>query len=265
MKSSFKKHLLELASDLPVGIATKLVVVSEVDSTNSLAKTLAQQGAQEGTVVIAETQKRGRGRFERQWESPKGGLYLSIVLRPTTPVEKTSVLPLITALAVSQTMSTFHLTAMIKWPNDVLVNKKKIAGILLESELEGSQISYIVVGIGINLNIDLNQISLELRNRTTSLKQETHSTADIQKFLKIFFQQFQKYYELFSREQYDQLLLEWKHHSDTLGKAVKVVTSQETFEGVAIDIDSSGFLIVKKQNGSLKKIMSGDCLYLNET
>jgi len=249
---------------LPSSIAKKILVFEEVDSTNTTAKELARTGAEEGTVVIARRQNHGRGRFDRLWESPEGGLYLSIVLKPQVTVEKTSLLPLIAALSVCQTIKIFGPSATIRWPNDVLVHGKKIAGILLESETQRDKVSYVVVGIGVNLNIENTDFSSQIRSRSTSLKKEMKSSVDYEKFLQQFFQQFSSFYQLFVQEKFGRIIEEWKKHSDTIGKTIQITTSQDTFQGLAVDVDQSGFLLVKTTDGSLKKMTSGDCIYLNE-
>lgn len=261
---SFVRKTTEFSRQLPVGIAKKLVVFHEIGSTNSTAKELAFAGAEEGTVVIAQTQHQGRGRFDRHWESPEGGVYLSLILRPKVQAVNTSLLPLLTALAVSRTIATYDLHPIIKWPNDMLVNRKKIAGILLESEVEGSKVLFVVVGIGVNLNINLDDLSQEIRAYSTSLKNETGVSVDYLEFLNRFFLQFHHYYQLFLDGQYNDIIREWKQHSDTLGKTVEIKASGTMLRGTAFDIDQFGFLLVKTTDGSIKKITSGDCIYLNQ-
>jgi BirA family biotin operon repressor/biotin-[acetyl-CoA-carboxylase] ligase len=263
-KNDFVKKTVEFSKKYPFSFVKQLLVFDELESTNSTAKEAGRTGVQEGTVVLAKTQKKGRGRFDRIWQSPEGGVYLSMILKPKTPIEKTSLLPFVAALAVAQTINSYGLHATIKWPNDVLVQGKKIAGILLESETEGQTVSYVVVGIGINLNIDLSTLPSEIQAQSTAMIKEIGETIEYYQFLTTFFTQFDHYYQLFSTNQYEQIVKEWKNHSDTLGKQVRILTSTETLQGTAADIDSSGFLILKKKNGETKKITSGDCLYLNE-
>jgi BirA family biotin operon repressor/biotin-[acetyl-CoA-carboxylase] ligase len=239
-------------------------VFDELDSTNATAKDLAKKGAQEGTVVLARTQKQGRGRFDRRWESPEGGVYLSLVLRPQVPLEKTSLLSFLAALAVAKTITTYGVQATIKWPNDVRVNGKKIAGILLESEGEGPTSTYVVVGIGINLAIDLKQLSAELQTTSTSLLNEIHQAVDYHKFLQTFFRIFEHSYVVYQEQRFSNIIAEWKTYADTLGKQVKIQTIAETVQGTAVDVDESGFLLLRTIEGELKKILSGDCLYFDE-
>jgi BirA family transcriptional regulator, biotin operon repressor / biotin---[acetyl-CoA-carboxylase] ligase len=242
----------------------KPFVFDELDSTNLSAKDLAKAGAEEGTVVIARIQRHGRGRFERSWESPEGGVYLSMILRPCVPHEKTSLLPFVAALAVAKTVNEYGTYATIKWPNDVRVNGRKIAGILLESEGEGPTIDYVVVGFGINLAVELKELSAEIQSKSTSLLNEVHHPVDYHEFLKTFFLMFAHCYEIFKGQRYTEIIDEWKMYSDTLGKSVRVKTMTETLQGTAVDVDQSGFLLLWTAGGETKKILSGDCLYFDE-
>ncbi len=260
----FVKKTTDFSKNLHIDLVKKMLVFDEVDSTNIIAKELAQAGAEEGTVVIARKQHHGRGRFDRIWQSPDGGVYLSIILQPKKSTEKISLLPLVTALSVSRTIGLYSLDATIKWPNDVQVNGKKIAGILLESEIRGHEVIYVVVGIGINLNIDRKDLSPDIQPQSTSMLYELGSPVDYHEFLRTFFMQFDWIYSLFVDNQFQRIIDEWKIKTDTLGKTICVQTSTETLQGIAFDIDQSGFLLLRKENGEIKKILSGDCLYLND-
>ena len=261
---AFIKKTREFTKKLHIPVVKNLLVFDELDSTNSTAKELARAGAEEGTIVIARTQNQGRGRFDRIWQSPEGGIYLSFILRPRISAEKTSLLPFVAALALTKTIESYGLHATIKWPNDVRVNGKKIAGILLESEIIGQAINYVVVGIGMNLNIDITHFSMDIQPRSTSMIHELGNPVDYHEFLRKFFIQFGSFYKLFIEQQYDRIIDEWKTHTDTLGKTIRVQTSTGTFQGIASDIDQSGFLLLRTEHGVIKKIMSGDCLYFDE-
>ncbi len=261
-KSTFVKKTTLFLNTLD--FVKKPVVFDELDSTNLTAKALAKAGAKEGTVVIARTQSHGRGRFDRIWQSPPGGIYLSLILRPTVPIQQASILSFMTALAVTKTIRSYGVQATIKWPNDVRVNGRKIAGLLLESEGDGSKIDYVVVGIGINLSVDLKNLSPAIQEKSTSLLKELPCPVDYYDFLKIFFMTFEDYYSDFQAQKYDKILTEWRAWSDTLGKRVKVKTMTGTLEGTVDDVDNSGFLILRTEKGDTKKIMSGDCLYFDE-
>jgi len=261
---AFVKKTREFSKRLHIDVVKNLLVFDELDSTNSTAKELALAGAEEGTVVLARTQNQGRGRFDRIWQSPEGGIYLSFILRPKVSAEKTSLLPFVAALALTKTIDSYGLHATIKWPNDVRVNGKKIAGILLESEVIGHSSNYVVVGIGMNLNIDITHFSTDIQLKSTSMSHELGSPVDYHGFLRIFFIQFGSFYKLFLEQQYNRIIDEWKTYTDTLGKTIRVETSTETLQGIASDIDQSGFLLLRTEQGEIKKIMSGDCLYFDE-
>jgi len=242
----------------------KAYVFDTVNSTNATARDLAKTGAAEGSIVIARTQLQGRGRFERVWESPEGGLYLSLILRPNVPPDKSSLLSFIAALAAVKTMRGYGVLATIKWPNDVRVHGKKIAGILLESEGNGQRIEYVVVGIGINLAVDLTGLSAAIQTKSTSLEHELKQPIDFHEFLKSFISAFEQSYRHFKKQRFNDLVEEWKSYSDTLGKKIQVNTMTGDFEGTAYDVDSSGFLLLRTSKGETKRILSGDCLYFDE-
>jgi len=171
---------------------------------------------------------------------------------------------LVASLAVSQTIRSYGLCSLIKWPNDVRVHKKKIAGILLESEIITNKISYVVLGIGINLNTEIHQYSPQLQKSITSLYHELGKAVDYCTFFKDILLTFDKYYSLFQNNNYERIISEWKQLSDTVGQRVKILTSSAEIVGKASDIDSSGFLLVSTDTGELKRIMSGDCLHFSE-
>jgi len=263
-KSIYVKTTEAFLKKLDIDFVKKPFVFDDLDSTNTTAKELAKAGSEEGTIVVARTQNHGRGRFERIWESPEGGVYLSLILRPSVSLEKTPLLSFIAALAVTKSIHVYGLHAAIKWPNDVRVNGRKIAGILLESEGDGQMINYVVVGIGINLTIDLKKLSDDIQARSTSLINELNYPVDYHEFLKTFFMKFEHYYEVFQKQRYGEIIDEWKAYSDTLGKNVRVKTMTETLQGAAFDVDQSGFLLLRIASGETKKILSGDCLYFDE-
>lgn len=263
-ETSFDKKSTEFSKNLAVDVVKKLLVFENLDSTNRTAKDLARGGAEEGTVVLAQTQSKGRGRFDRVWQSPKGGVYVSFILRPHIAPEKVSLLPIGAALVVAKTIESYGLHPTIKWPNDVRVNRKKIAGILLESEIKTDTIDFVIVGIGMNLNIDSCTLSADIRVRSTSMKSETGAEVEYYEFLRRFFKEFDEFYHRFTKQQHSKILQEWKSYSDTLGKEIRIQTSTESIQGTAFDVDQSGFLLLKTEKGEIKKILSGDCLYLDE-
>lgn len=254
----------DFSKTLDIDIVDKFVAFDEISSTNLKAKELAQKNAKHGTIVISQIQKKGRGRFDRVWESPEGGLYFSIVLKPECKPDKATLLPLIGALSVCKTITSFSdLYVKIKWPNDVLINGKKASGILLESESDRNGLKYVILGIGINLNTDLSHLSEELHSVSTSISYEIGIKLNYYDFLKKLLVNLDKYYTLFDENKYDAIIKEWKENSDTLGRKVTIDTSTEKITGTAYDIDESGFLIIKTDDGNIKKITSGNCIYFN--
>ena len=262
--NTFIEKTLDFSNNIDIDLVKKIIVFDEISSTNIKAKELARNGEEEGTVVIARIQKEGRGRFDRIWESPEGGVYLSVILRPDVSPDKTSLLPLIAALAVSKTINYFDLSSTIKWPNDVRIHGKKVAGILLESEVDGTQICYVVLGIGVNLNIDIGQFPRKLKNVTTSISQELDTAVDYQRFLEKLLSILDLYYTMFLNRDFDTILREWREQSDTLGRKVRIATSSDEITGEAYDVNQCGFLIVVTDSGEHKKITSGDCIYFDE-
>ncbi|UCF12476.1 MAG: biotin--[acetyl-CoA-carboxylase] ligase [Thermoplasmatales archaeon] len=259
--TTFKEKTINFSKNLDVDFVKKIIVFNEISSTNSKAKELARKGEEEGTIVIAQIQKKGRGRFDRLWESPGGGIYLSIILRPDCPPNKATLLTLVISLVVSKTINSYNLSSNIKWPNDVRVNGKKIAGILLELEANEYKVDYIILGVGINLNTNTNLLSKKIRLISTSLSEEIGNSVDYYNFLKILLFNFDKYYKLFLEKKYDSIIKEWKNQSDTLGRRVRITTSSEQIIGNACDIDQSGFLIVINDSGECKKVANGDSIY----
>jgi len=239
-------------------------VFNEISSTNAKAKDLIRDGAAEGSVVISKIQKSGRGRFDRVWKSPEGGLYISFILKPDVSVDKYTLLPLLSSIAVSKTLSLYGISNKIKWPNDVRIKGKKIAGILLESNISKNQINYIILGIGVNLNIDKNSFPDEIIHNTTSVLSELNKIVDYHRFLKDLILNLDKYISIFEKEDFVKIISEWKILSDTFGKRVKITSSSGEIVGKAVDVDEFGFLIVATDSGEYKKIMSGDCFYFKE-
>jgi BirA family biotin operon repressor/biotin-[acetyl-CoA-carboxylase] ligase len=239
-----------------------IFVYEDIPSSNIKATELAQQGAEQGTLIITKIQKRGKGRFNRLWESPEGGLYLSIILKPNCTPDKTTLLPLLTSIVVSKTIDIYASSSKIKWPNDVLLNGKKIAGILLESEVIKNKVEYVILGIGINLNTNTNLLTKDVRLISTSLSEEIGKNIDYYCFIKKLLKNFNKYYKIFCNENFDLIIKEWKNQSDTIGKRVNIKTSTEQLTGEVIDIDQSGFLILNTNKGKQRKITSGDCTYI---
>ena len=188
-----KKIKDELQTDF---IGQEIYSFTEVTSTNDMAKELAIKGAKEGTMVIAETQSRGRGRLGRKWVSPEGGIWFSLILRPKVDPEDALKLTLMAAAVVAKVISDmFKLEAEVKWPNDVIINGKKVCGILTEMSTKGGLVDFVVIGVGINANIDLDSFPKHLRKFLTSLKEELRENIDRKRFLCALLEKFEQCYK----------------------------------------------------------------------
>lgn len=263
---------LLLPDELIAGLKTKLVgreikYYSEISSTNEEGRRSAELGASDGTVIIAETQIRGRGRRGRAWASPLGGVWLSIILRPNIPPEHAPILTLLTGVAVARTIKlATNLTATLKWPNDVLINGNKVCGILTEISAEPDMINYVVIGLGINANITADKFPKDIRDLVTSLELELEHKVDRVKFTQLLFEEFEKYYLEFcshDRQIIPEVLDGWRQLTDTLGREVKIETINGAIIGRATDIAEDGALLVLAENGMIRRIIAGDCIYLN--
>jgi BirA family transcriptional regulator, biotin operon repressor / biotin---[acetyl-CoA-carboxylase] ligase len=252
----------ELAKSLQTSFVGKQIIYKEiVGSTQSLAKSLAETNQiSHGAVIIAQEQKRGKGRLKRRWISPKGGLWLSIILQPLVPPARITLLPLVAALAACDSIrETTELDAKLKWPNDVLINGKKVAGILLDASLNADDVSYVIIGIGINANVEASAISSQLKGNLqfiTSIKDELGHDIHRLVLTRLLLEKLEKYYlEL----EYDAavILRKWKQRSDMLGRQVKVMEGKRIISGTAIDINDDGSLLVKTDKGKIN-IATGD-------
>jgi BirA family biotin operon repressor/biotin-[acetyl-CoA-carboxylase] ligase len=249
-------------------IARELKYYSTITSTNQKARALAEADAPDGTMVIAEIQDEGRGRRGRAWVSPQGGLWLTLVLRPNIPPNHASIITLLTGVVVAKTIRKFtKLDATVKWPNDVRIHDKKVCGILTEISTEPEIINYILLGLGINVNIPKRNFPKELQNTVTSLQEELESELDRINFLKQLLVEFEKEYLKFSKSPANSIpniLKTWRQYSDTLGRNVKIETITGEITGLAAEISNDGALIVVTEHGDEHKIVAGDCIYLDQ-
>ena len=236
-------------------VGRRIVYLTSTPSTQDIARAEAEQGAPEGTVVLAEEQTAGRGRFGRAWVSPAGrNLYLTLVLRP--PLARlrslSMVAPLATALAVQDVSD---LSPRIKWPNDVLIGGRKLSGMLVETELSGQTVRYSLVGIGLNVNYDIEEES-EIAGIATSVKRELGREVSREEALAALLNRFEELYLQAGRGA--EVHQAWKARLETLGRQVKVTFRDQVHEGVAEDVDPEGNLILRRADGSLLTIEAGE-------
>jgi BirA family biotin operon repressor/biotin-[acetyl-CoA-carboxylase] ligase len=249
----------ELARALQTSFVGKQLVFRETaDSTQNLAISLAGKPGSHGAVVIAEQQKSGRGRQKRKWLSPKGGVSLSVVLKPEIPTARITLLPFVAALAACAAIRGTGLDARLKWPNDVMISGKKLAGILLDISAEADQVNYAVIGIGINANIDSEAISARLDGiRVTSIKDELGHEVSRLDLTRSLLENLEKYYLEMEQRGAGTILRQWKKNSDMLGRKVAVTQGGKTIQGMAADVNDDGSLLLRTDQGDVN-IVSGD-------
>jgi BirA family biotin operon repressor/biotin-[acetyl-CoA-carboxylase] ligase len=246
-------------------IGRPIIFKDKVDSTNNLAKKYADEGCDQGLTVIAEEQTGGKGRLSRPWQSPTGvGVWMSIVLRPKVEPLMAPQLALLAAAAVAGGISLYSgLKAEIKWPNDILIDGKKICGILTEMKSEMEYIHYCVIGIGINVNTPQESFSPDLLHKAGSLRMFTGKSLQRAGLIRSILQEIEKLYICWLKEGFEPVRKIWLEKSCTLNHNVAVNTpGGAIIEGLAKDIDESGALIID-QAGVLKKITAGDVHLVN--
>ena len=257
---------IELASRAgPGSIGARVRFFESVDSTNTEAFELGRRGEPEGTVVVADTQRKGKGRIGRHWVSPPGvNLYTSILLRPAVLPMDAQKMTLLIAVAVAETVSAFlGRRPSLKWPNDILVGSKKLAGILLEMESEADRVKFVVAGIGVNINMDLDLADPALRPSVTSIMEETGSPVSRAEFATALYSSAQKWYNSaaeagFDAEGFKPVVEAWRGYFTSEGKPVRVKSFDRIIEGVCEGIDPDGALLVRRPSGETERVISGD-------
>ncbi len=249
----------DIASGLKIKVIGRdIQLFATIISTNTSAMELASKGAAEGTVVISEMQTGGKGRLGRKWISPKGNLYLSIILRPSVPTHKAPLITMAGAVAAASAIrSVCRVAAGIKWPNDILVFDKKVCGLLTEMSAEQDRIRHIVLGLGIDVNMRLDELPPDIRSLTTTLAEATGATVDRTALLRQLLRDLDHWYRQFLTQD-TSVLEEWKKLNVTIGRRIMVSSTGEQIEGMAQGIDEDGRLIVKQDNGSTRAVAAGD-------
>jgi BirA family transcriptional regulator, biotin operon repressor / biotin---[acetyl-CoA-carboxylase] ligase len=225
-----------------------------------------------GTIIIAERQRRGRGRHvENKWISPRGGIWLSVILVPKINAAQSTFLPLCSAIAACDIINEqTSLSSKIKWPNDIVIRGKKVSGIMVNVSTEGEKINYAVIGIGINANIEVSAITSSIASNgsnnyseclsgytgVTSLQSELdNTTIDVPLMIQLLLEKLEHYYLELERDGPANIRHQWKKRADTLGKVVKIRTQSGIIEGIAIDIDNNGILLVKTYDGNVHRLI----------
>ncbi|MGM0770016.1 MAG: biotin--[acetyl-CoA-carboxylase] ligase [Halobacteriota archaeon] len=251
-------------AEISIGLDTSIIgkeihYFKTVDSTNDMAKKIGLK-AEEGTIVVAEVQENGRGRKGDKWISPKGGIWLSVILKPSILPAHAPRLTLMAGVAVANTMRQFGVDACIKWPNDVVIGKKKICGILTEMDAEADHIGFVIIGIGINANIPVEELPEELREGSMSLSSIKGERINRVEFVQALLRSLETEYLRFKVDGFTKILDDWISLSNTIGRHVEVITPHKIITGIVNGINADGALIVENDEG-VYEVIAGRCIY----
>jgi BirA family biotin operon repressor/biotin-[acetyl-CoA-carboxylase] ligase len=241
-------------------IGTPLHFFPSAESTNLRAFKLAGEGASEGTALVADSQTHGRGRMQRTWLSPPAvNLYTSLILRPALAAAISSPLTIMAGVAVAELLAGYcPQQVRLKWPNDVLVNNKKVSGILTEIKTTGKEVEFVIIGIGININMQKNDFSPPLDEIATSLKIEMGKTIDRVELTVKLYEKIEKFYQLLLRERIEPIRELWLSYAQLLNKHVEVTFGGEVYQGMVTGMDDAGALIISSERGEQRRVIAGD-------
>ncbi|MGH7474001.1 MAG: biotin--[acetyl-CoA-carboxylase] ligase, partial [Candidatus Methylomirabilales bacterium] len=240
---------------------------TEVDSTNLIAQELARKGEGEGTVVVADAQTAGLGRAGKSWFSPPGvNLYLSVLLRPPVLAREATLLSLVGAVATTEAMRREGALAFIKWPNDVLIERRKVAGILAEADFRGEHIDFAVLGIGVNLNVSRAMLKKGLgkvAEGATSLKEAMGKELDRTRLAAALLSQLEAWYQRYLQGGRELILRAWLERSMMMGRRVEVKINGRTLAGIVWGLDEYGLLLLRTDTGRVETIATGEVRFLD--
>ena len=253
----------EITRDLKTKLIGKRVYYfEEIDSTQNFAQNIAADKKENGTIIIAEKQTSGRGRLDRKWTSPKGGIWFSLIIHPKFDVSSSTLIPILSAVALSKSIkSVLGIETEVKWPNDITMNGKKVAGVLVDASFQTNSIDYLILGIGINFDIDAKKLEKRLTKTPNfygidSLRGKEDKTPP-KKLLKEFLLQFEKNLFQLDKGEKSKIIKEWTKRAAGVGKKITINTSNGKISGISQGIDNDGALKIKTRN-EIKKIYVGD-------
>jgi len=243
-------------------VGKNLIYYETVKSTNSLLFELADNNLEDGSVLIADTQTGGKGRLGRSWFSPKGvNLYFSVLLRPEVSPQNSAVFTFLASLALAETLDELNISCRIKWPNDILIGNKKVAGVLTEMKNDGNSLNFIVIGIGLNINLSKELIDDNLKvisDSVTSLSIESGRNLNREEIAAKVIINLDKYYLKFINEGINSIVAAWVTRWGMLNENVSVKVDKEIINGIARKVDTYGYLYIEDADGRLNKIIAGD-------
>jgi BirA family biotin operon repressor/biotin-[acetyl-CoA-carboxylase] ligase len=256
---------LLLPAELQAGLQTQIigremVYFADTDSTNDRAHALARDGAAEGTVVIAESQQAGKGRLGRRWTSPAGvNLYASIILRPPIAPRHAPQLTFLSAAAVVRAIAEITgLTPTVKWPNDVLLDGCKVAGLLNELDAETERIRYLILGVGVNVNMQAEQFPDDLRYPASSLAMACGGEVSRLLFTRTLLEQIDRLYSQYQREGFEPIMQAWQEYFILTGQRVEVDCQGRLLRGQVLGLDEDGALLLRLDDGRQERVLAGD-------
>jgi BirA family transcriptional regulator, biotin operon repressor / biotin---[acetyl-CoA-carboxylase] ligase len=252
-------YLLSLGAGEQI-VGRDIRVFEETGSTNDIVEKLARDGVKEGVAVFAEAQTRGRGRLGRQWLSPpRKGLWFSVLLRPDLRPQAATQLTVAAATALWRAIrDQTGLTPEIKWPNDILIKGRKVAGVLTELSAELDHIKHVILGIGLDVNLSTKDFPVELRGVATSLKAETGRHFQRAELAAAILRELDRDYERIRAHRFPEVADEWQEHCATLGRRVAIHVGDRVLQGLAEALDDDGALLLRTQHGRLERIIGGD-------
>ena len=261
---------LPLPWEITQGLKTKTIgkqvfFFDTLDSTQIQAIKMASDSKNNGAIIIAKKQTSGKGRANRKWYSPEGGIWLSIIIRPEFDISMITLFPIASATALCKAMEkSLDVKPELKWPNDITINGKKVAGILIDASLESNKIENIVLGIGINFDINVAEIEKKLENTPNfygiaTLKNYQKDTSVVT-FVQIFLKELEEIVDLLNKGQVRKIINEWTKRSSTIGKVVEFSTNDGKVRGKAVKIDDDGALVVFDKKNI--RVLSGDISHL---
>ena len=259
----------EITSNLKTKVIGKQAYYFDsIDSTQNQALKMAQDAAKDGTVIVAAKQTGGKGRDGRKWVSPKGGIWISIILHPKFDISIITLFPIASSLALSLAIEkTFSIKPELKWPNDLTIKGKKVAGMLVDASLESNRIENLVLGVGINFDVNARQIEKSLNGTpnfygVSSLSDQKQNIKPVQ-LVQTFLLELEKIYTALNEKQIKKIISEWTSRSSTIGKNVELDTADSKIKGKAIKIDDDGALIVS-DNNKIHKVIAGDIIHVSK-
>jgi len=241
-------------------IGHHLYCFGEIGFTNDEAYRLGLGGAPEGTAILADSQSKGKGRMQRVWHSPAGAnIYTSIILRPPLKTEAAPQISLMAGVAVAELLEQYSPGKVaLKWPNDVLLNEKKVCGILAQMKTRGEEVDFVVVGIGLNVNIHRHEFPAEINNFATSLSAETGRKMAREELIISLYENLAKWYTKLINYGFEPIKAKWLSLAPMIGQTIELVNFKETVTGKALGIDETGALMLLTAKGGMISVSAGD-------